>query len=181
MNAGTSNMNVAANQALAADFAGRFALLLDLGIITVPRGFDPFGGKNREKIHRFDDEINDKNFSNPTRVLKPGDKFRVRAFKQVIDDSRTSDERMAFLRSEKAVFTGVQGVILVWKQKRDQLPKGKWYTSFDEPDRLWKDESGYHRLPSIFFYSDGGYAFHPRKFGLNWNEDDIILCFCDVE
>ncbi|MDE2116774.1 MAG: hypothetical protein KGI79_02775, partial [Patescibacteria group bacterium] len=81
----------------------KFALLADLGIITVPDDYvhekrlTTFGKKNRKKFYPYNDAITDRNFPNPTRVLKPGDKLRVRAFKQVVVGTTTSEERMAFL------------------------------------------------------------------------------------
>lgn len=165
----------------------KFALLVDLGIITVPEDYDHatalanFGKKNRKKFHYYNDAITDKNFPNPTRVLKPGDKLRVRAFKQVVGGTTTSEERMAFLATQKAIHVGAQGVSLVWDQKRDQLPKGKWYTSFDEKDRLWTDADGRHRVPDVRCFSDGAFEFDLGYFGLVWDGDRAFLCFCDLE
>jgi hypothetical protein len=52
----------------------KFALLVDLGIITVPDDYvhdkrlTTFGKQNRKKFYYYNDEINDKNFPNPTRL-----------------------------------------------------------------------------------------------------------------
>lgn len=165
----------------------KFALLVDLGIITVPDDYDhasrlkTFGKQNREKFYYYNDEITDKNFPNPTRVLKPGDKLRVRAFKQVVGGTTTSEERMAFLATQKAIHTGAQGSSLVFDQKRNQLPKGKWYASFDEPDRLWRDAVGYHRVPSVHCVSDGDFRFRLGDFEAVWDDGGAFLCFCDIE
>lgn len=165
----------------------KFALLVDLGIITVPDDYVhekrlmTFGKQNREKFYYYNDETTDKNFPNPTRVLKPGDKLRVRAFKQVVGGTTTSEERMAFLATQKAIHTGAQGASLVFDQKRDQLPKGKWYASFDEKDRLWADADGNHRVPVVYCESDGGFKFGLGYFESVWRDDRAFLCFCDVE
>ena len=165
----------------------KFALLVDLGIITVPDDYvhekrlTTFGKQNRKKFYYYNDDITDKNFPNPTRVLKPGDKLRVRAFKQVVSGSTTSEERMAFLATQKAIHTGAQGASLVWEQKRDQLPKGKWYASFDEVDRLWKDADGYHGVPDVDADSDGDFHFHLGRFESEWRDGDAFLCFCDLD
>lgn len=143
----------------------KFALLVDLGIITVPDDYvhqtrlATFGKQNRKKFYYYNDKITDQNFPNPTRVLKPGDKLRVRAFKQVVGGTVNSEERMAFLATQKAIHTGAQGASLVFDQKRDQLPKGKWYASFDEKDRLWADADGHHRVPRVDAGSDGGFVW----------------------
>lgn len=148
----------------------KFALLVDLGIITVPDDYDhstaldKFMKKNRKKFNGINDNITDANFPNPTRVLKPGDKLHVRAFKQVVGGTTTSEERMAFSATQKAIHTGAQGASLVFDQKRDQLPKGKWYASFDEKDRLRTDADGYRRVPFVLCRSDGDFIFGLGRF-----------------
>lgn len=73
---------------------GKFALLVDLGIITVPDDYDhktalkTFGKKNRKKFYYYEEAITDQNFPNPTRILKPGDKLRVRVFQQIVGGTR---------------------------------------------------------------------------------------------
>jgi hypothetical protein len=165
----------------------KFALLVDLGIITVPDDYDhataltTFGKKNRKKFYYYDGEITDPNFPNPTRVLKPGNKLRVCAFKQVVGGTTTSEERMDFLRKEKAIFTGAQGASLVWDQKRDQLPKGKWYASFDERNRLWQDACGGHRVPYMCCHSDGDFGFDLGHFDRFWDDNGVFLCFYNTK
>ena len=164
----------------------KFALLVDLGIITVPDYYDhamalaSFGKKNRKKFYYYNGAITDPNFPNPTRVLKPGDKLRVSAFKQVVGDTTTSEERMAFLATQKAIHTGAQGASLVFDQKRDQLPKGKWYASFDEKDRLWTDADGRHRVPYVSADSDGDFDFDLGDFERVWNVRNAFFCSCDI-
>jgi len=165
----------------------KFALLADLGIITVPDDYvhatalAKFSEKNRNKFYYYNDYITDKNFPNPTRILKPGDKLRVRAFEQVAPGTTTSEERMAFLATQKAIHTGAQGASLVLDQKRYQLPKGKWYASFDEKYRLWADADGDHGVPGVDCHSDGGFGFDLGVFENVWYLAHAFLCFCDVE
>lgn len=165
----------------------KFALSVDLGIITVPADYDhvtrlaSFDTENRTKFYYYNDAITDPNFSNPSRILKPGDKLRVRAFKQIVPGTTTSEERMAFLATQKAVHTGAQGASLVFEQKRGQLPKGFWYASFDGKDRLWRCADGYHRVPNVNADSDGDFDFCLDGFEGAWYGDDVFLCFCDVE
>ena len=163
----------------------KFALLVDLGTITVPDDYvhgsrlTTFGKKHRKEFYYYNDEITDENFSNPTRVLKPGDKLRVRAYKQVVSGETTSEERMAFLATQKAVLVGAQGASLVYEQKRNQLPKGKWYVSFDEKDRLWEGAVGRLRVPFVCAFSDGDFRFSLGAFELPWRDVNVLLCFCD--
>lgn len=167
----------------------KFALLVDLGIITVPKDYDHrtclavFMKKNRKKFYPcgVNDNITDANFPNPSRILKPGDKLWVRVFEQVISGTTTSEERMTFLATQKAIHTGSQGASLVFDQKRKELPKNYWYSSFDEKDRLWKDAVSNHRVPNVFVDSGGDFGFDLCSFEGDWGDDDAFLCFCDPE
>ena len=161
----------------------RFKLFADLGVITVPENYvhgKQLSSLNQSEFYFFNNDITDKNFPNPTRILKPGDKLWVRAFKQVVPGNTTSEDRMGFLKKLNAVFTGAQGASLVYQQKKDLLPKGYWYCSFDEKDHLWKDADGDHRVPYVSAYSDGDFRFRLGYFEFDWDDDRCILCFCDV-
>lgn len=160
----------------------KFALLVDIGIITVPDDYvhekrlTMFYKQNRRKLY-YNDEITDKNFPNPTRILKPGDKLRVRAFKQVALGTTTSEECMAFLATQKAIHTSAQGLSLVFEQKREQLPKGMMYNSFDESERLGRAASGIHWVPALVCYTDGDFQFNLGYFERVWHNDHAFLCF----
>jgi hypothetical protein len=165
--------------------APKFALLADLGIITVPADYDHakclanFRKNNYKKFFGYNDDITDKNFSNPSRILKPGDKLHVRAFQQIVGGTTTSEERMAFLKKQNPVFVGAQGASLVFEQKHEQLPKGKWYASFDKKERLWKDAGSLHRVPNVNAYSDGDFFWNLGRFECVWIGFNAFLCFCD--
>ena len=170
-----------------AETTEKFALLVDLGIITVPDDYahekwlTTFREQNHKKFFYYDKAITDAKFPNPTRILKPGNKFCVRAFKQVVGGTTTSEERMAFLATQKAVHTSAQGVSLVFDQKRDQLPKGKRYASFDEKDHLWTDADDHHRVSDVYCHSDGYFNFYLGNFEDVWDVSHAFLCFCDIE
>ena len=101
----------------------RFTLVKTLDI-TVPDGYvhatqlATFKRNHGEKCYFYNDDISDENFAKVTTPLTPGRKFKVKVFKQVVAGAVTSEERMAFLRSRRAVFTGAQGASLVFTQKR---------------------------------------------------------------
>lgn len=162
----------------------KFEELADLGYIIVPDG-DPatclarFAENNREKCWDFNNNITDVNFPNPSRVLKPGDKIRIRVIRQAVSGTTTSEERMDFLRKQKGnVFVGAQGSSYAFEQKRAQLPKGYWYASFDEKDRLWYSD-GYHRVADVCRDSVGGFRFSLGDFERVWDGGSCLLCFCD--
>ncbi|MBU4284801.1 hypothetical protein KKF60_01645, partial [Patescibacteria group bacterium] len=85
----------------------------------------------------------------------------------------------AFLKTQNVVLTGAQGVSLVFEQKREDLPKGYWYVSFDEKEALWKDADGSHRVPHVRRYSGGDWYFDLGTFENVWYNDHCLLCFCD--
>lgn len=165
----------------------KFALLADLGVITVPKDYDhatrlgSFVEAYRKKFYYYNDAIMDVNFPAPSRVLKPGDRLHVRAWKQIVRGRTTSAERMEFCRGQDGnVWTGAQGASLVWEEKRDELPKGYWYASLDEPDRLWEDADGNRRVPDVGAYSSGDFNFFLGSFERDWRECNAFFSFCDV-
>ena len=165
----------------------KFGLFKDLGIITVPKDYvhntrlASFEKENRKKFYYWNDAITDKNFNKATTKLVAGRKFRVKIFKQIVGGTTTSEERLAFLKTQNAILVGAQGASLVFEQKREDLPKGYWYVSFDEKEALWKDADGYHRVPCLLRRSDGDWNFGLGGFGGVWGDDDCLLCFCDCD
>ena len=163
----------------------KFALLVDLGIIVVPENYihgkclEMFFKNNHKKLYDYNKEITDANFSRPSRVLKPGDRLRAKAFKQIVG-STTSEERMAFLSKQRGnVYAGAQGIALVFEQKRDQLPKGKWYSSFDEAKNLLKYSYDYHRLVNLNAYFDGLFELSFGYLEGSWIDRFAFLGFSD--
>lgn len=166
----------------------KFSLFLSLGIVTVPNTYCHKNAiavfrQRYQKIILINDNISDEHFANPTRILKPGDRFRVRVFRQICRKCTTSNERMDFLRNEGAVFLGFQGLAVVAEQMRSKLPRGKIYTSFDEKERLWQDPGGAHNVPQLTVYagSRDDYSLALMFFEAVWNCDYTFLCFNDVE
>jgi len=165
----------------------KFELVKDLGIIEVPADYvhvhlDRFVEANRKNLYGVNDNITDANFSaKSTTKLAPGRKLRVRVYKQTVSGTTTSGERMDFLRQQPGnVWLGAQGVTLVWP-KREKLPKGFWYCSFDEPDALWQDSDGDHRVPRLDCSTDGDFSFYLGRFGHDWGPGHCLLSFCDEE
>jgi len=139
-----------------------------------------FKKQHRSEFYGWNDSITDENFSKVTTQLVPGKKFKVKVFRQIVSGSTTSEERMTFLRSQKAVFVGAQGASLVYEQVKGELPKGYGYVSFDEKDALLADDDGYHRVPSVSRNSDGDWIFNLGRFEGVWFDDGCLVCFCDL-
>lgn len=182
---GIRRFSVKAPDSIVSEQVEKFALLVDLGIITVPEDYvhtsrlTTFREKYRTRFNGFNDKITDKNFQNPTQILKPGDKFHVRIFEQVVEGTSTSEERMAFLATLHAIHTGAQGASLVFEKRWFYLPKVRWYVSFDEKDRLLEDAGGYHMVPSVYCGSDS-FDFDLWGFRSFWYKGPAFFCFTEA-
>ena len=161
----------------------KFVPLVDLGKITVPTGHRlvVFGKRSYKRFWHYDKALTDQNFPNPTRILKPGDRLWVRAFRQVVPGTTTSEERIDFCRRQEGnVFVGAQGASLVFDQKRDLLPKGLWYGSFDQREHLWKDTSGCYGVPNLVALRGGSFDFDLRCFERPRDDGDAFFSFRDL-
>jgi len=145
----------------------KFGLLVDLGIIRVsanPVFMDRFAGGN---------------FPNPSWVFKPGQRIWVRAHRQVVSGTTTSEEWIAFLVSLGSHLTGAQGVRLVYNRKQNQLPRGYWYGSFDKKERLWEDPERNHRVPGMCLGGGGVSQFEICFYEKAWFANFSFFSFCD--
>lgn len=159
---------------------GKFALLADLGVVTVPEEhrLTSFRRKNRSLFWHCDPAITDDNFRSPTCILKPGDRLQVQAFKQVGLVATTVEERLEFCRRQQGnVFVGAQGIPLVFEQKCDRLPKGFWYAFLDTRERLWKDTGGCHGVPNLVVLRRGIFDLDLTCFERGLDEGDAFIVF----
>lgn len=157
--------------------------LLNTFSITVPQGYDhatrlaSFSKEHREEFAYYNDAITDMNYAKATTKLEPGRKLKVKVFQ--IKGLVSSEDCMAHLRSQKAIFVGAQGASLAYEQKKDELPVNRWSASFDEKCALWEDGDGDHGVPCVYRNSVGGFGFDLGGFEYDWYDDDCLLCFCD--
>ncbi len=151
---------------------------------TVPENYNhptqlaSFEKENRKKFYFYNDNITDANCAKATNKLIPGKTYEAKIFgitKQV-----TSEDCLAFLKTQKAILVGAQGISIVWQQAKEQFPKGKWTVSFDEKDALWQDADGYHRVPRMDQLSVGDWCFVLGYFGDAWDDDYCFLCVRDL-
>jgi len=157
----------------------KFVPLVDLGVITVPKDHRlvTFGRENRGRFFHYEEAITDANFSHPTRILKHGDKLGVHAFRQVVP-STTTEERLGFCQRQKGnVFVGAQGASLVFEQKRNQLPRGLWYGSLDQKERLWRDARGCYGVPNLIVLRSGDFDFDLECFERPRDDSYAFLLF----
>jgi hypothetical protein len=164
---------------------GKFCPLVSLGTITVAEGDDhatrmarfvAFYEQNKDLFNYYNFDVNDGNFSNPSYVMEPGKTILVKTFQQIVKGPTTTEERMDYLDSLGAVYPGAQAIPPVFEQKRDILPKGFWYASYDRPERLWKGTE----VPTLNARTDGRFCL--RVGGVNevWFRSYAFFGFFEV-
>ncbi|KKR31275.1 MAG: hypothetical protein UT65_C0032G0017 [Parcubacteria group bacterium GW2011_GWF2_39_8b] len=150
--------------------------------ITVPADYvhatrlTSFGKAHKKKFYYYNPELTDANFAK-TPALVPGKKFLVKAFQ--IKGRVTSDDCLTQLKRVKATLIGAQGASLAYEQKKDELTVSQWSLSFDEKDNL-PFVDGYHRVPSVYRVSGGGFGFDLDGFEYDWSDRYVLLAFCDL-
>jgi len=164
--------------------------------ITVPDGYDHatrlavFFKEHGSEFDSFDSEgITDEHYHKATTKLVEGRKLKVKIFwitpeNAVIKDHVTVEECLAFLKSQKAILVGAQGLSLVYELAKDKLPKCYWYLSFDEMDALWQAPAWQNILtPAIpdLYSGDARFLLNTcTHHGLGLSSTYCLLCFCDA-
>ena len=134
--------------------------------------------KNKE-FYFYNGAITDTNYAaKATTKLTAGRRFLVKAFG--IKKTASSLDCLAKVKAENGVLTGAQGASLVYEQRKDELPKGKYYVSFDEKDALWRGPFGRRRVPDVRADSGGDFCFGLGDFEGDWGSGGVLLCFCDL-
>ncbi|MCC7004879.1 hypothetical protein IT397_03110 [Candidatus Nomurabacteria bacterium] len=162
----------------------RFTLATQFDVV-VPSGYNhatrlaEFKKAHEKEFYYYNGDITDKNYAKATTKLVPGRKFKVKVFQ--ITKRVSSEDCLAFLKSQKAVLVGAQGATLAYEQGKDKLPMSRWSVSFDEKDTLWLDADGYRRVPFVYRHSDGDFYLDLGYFVDDWYGAYCLLCFCDSE
>jgi hypothetical protein len=160
----------------------KFEVMLDLGVISVPRKYDQATylevvAEKHKDILVWDGNISGVNYSEPTSPLRSGQKLRVRIFKQIHKEKTTLQERMNFLVSQNAIYPGPYGAALVFDKKGGMLSSDHLYISYDRREALPKIGT-FHKVPCIQTTS----GQKPRIVGaalveVPWHDDQAIICF----
>lgn len=161
--------------------AQRFPLLKEFSL-TVPADYHhatELSMLNPRDFYFFNEALTDENFKRATQKLVPGKTYKAKIFGIGNGFRVSSEDCLALYTREHALMTGAQGLSLVYRLKKKELPKGKWTTSFDEKDALWKDAGGYHWVPCVDAHSDSGFLFLLGSFECDWSSGYCVLCLCD--
>jgi hypothetical protein len=147
--------------------------------ITIPANYvrdtrlDWFSTTYRDSFHFYSTRINEKNFPGAIIGFESGQKILVRVFR--LKKPVSTNGCLVFLRNHGAILTGAQGATLVWEQKREQVPKGFCYLSFDAA------LSDYKERPVLERCSDGIFKFRAVSSEFFWSAGDRLLCFSYAE
>lgn len=164
----------------------KFGVLFDWDMLEVPDHYvhstwlDTFFRSENRKFKLFDRAINDRNFGNPSRIMLPGERFRVRAFAQAGIGMTSTKERLDFLTRQGVVFTGAQGLTLVFSLLGGKLPKGKHYTALDFADRLYQHPHLPPQVPDLNHRCDGALFFDLDNFTADWYGGNVMIGFNEI-
>jgi len=151
--------------------------------LVVPADYqhDGYLGRLRKDHDRdltyFHSAMTDKNYSRPTRIIKPGERFLIKlvaVLRQV-----SSEECQRVYREHVAYYTGAQGAGLLYQHKRGELPVGKFTLSFDEEERL-PVVVGYHSVPDVYRHSAEHFELGLGSIEKPWHDDFVLALFCDL-
>ena len=79
--------------------------------------------------------LNPRDFHDPSRYLRPRERFLVRMVEQV-GESATYNDQLVFLAEHRAEMPGAHGLQLLLEQHGVNLPAGKFLTNPDREDHL---------------------------------------------
>ena len=132
---------------------GDYGMFADLGNITVPPHYNhatwigTFRARHGHRFNKIHPEVIDANFTHPSWILMAGQKFQVRIFHQFELGTTSASDRMAYLDSQNVVYTGFQGLALVFEKMRNKLPKSCNIVSSDKAENLCLQS----KVPGQFF------------------------------
>lgn len=167
------------------DKTEKFSLMLEFKI-TIPADYQHTGHLNRfyknnnKDFYFYNDDITDEKFGTVSHELIPGKTYLVKIW-LINEDMRVSSaEILSLLVANNAYLTGAHGVSILWQEKKDELPKRKWYIGMDKKENL-PLAYGYALVPNIHCYSDGDFRFNLGRFEYDWDGGYCVIGFCDCE
>lgn len=117
-------------------------------------------------------DLTDEHFPLPAKVETEG--------AQLIDipsHFSNGEEALSFLKKRGLRPANVHELMAWFDTNKDSIEgSGKWYAAFGQ---TWEDADGSHRVPYVLADSDGDFEFDLGHFGLDWDDDHCLLCFCD--
>ncbi len=154
-------------------------------LLTVPTNYiyeiqlESFFRVNRQQFSSVDEGLNDQNFARGTNHLETGKTYLVKLFG--VTQRVSSEDCLGLYRTQHGIFTGAQGLTLVWqKAKSVLLSEHSVLVSYDEKDKLGIDSQGRPAVPFVGCYLTGKFNFFVGTFeGGGWYPDTYIIVFCE--
>lgn len=147
-----------------------------LGHIVAPKNYDhkkslsTFSRLYGACFKNLDDSLKYGNYKHPTHIMQPEEKFRVDMF-GLADDSKLelpgltlASSAVELLKKRRYRLLGAQAMPLCWIQLNDELKSGSVYMSLDDPENLFEDSRGLHKIPIL----DCRKQFNPEFWTMNF-------------
>lgn len=126
------------------------------------------------------DGFSSQSFARATNKLEPGKTYWVKIFPILSAVNAVDGEDcLAFLRKQRAILAGGQGITLVYDLQKERLPAGKYIVSFDKKEALPEEVAGLHAIPRTYVRSDGSINLDFSYFECLLHDDSCLLCICD--
>lgn len=124
----------------------------------------------------YSDNITSEKFAKATNRLVPGKTYAVKMFPIV--SKVQSEDCLAFLKKNNAIFVGAQGITALQSEKPYFFPKGLHTLSFDEKHALGEDPG----VPYIIQCADGSLRVGLKSFDFPFDIVlNVIVCFCNLD
>ncbi len=123
--------------------------------------------KEYKNVYYQNSDITSKNFPLPEKVETENWKLIK------MDKSFSSEEALDKIKSEGCRPANIYELLL-WSKNNQE--KSQWVTGFGSS---FIDSDGYHGVPRVYRYSDGGWKFDLGHFEYDWSDVHCLLCFCD--
>ncbi len=169
---------------------GNFPLLKKFGCFEVPGGYnhDDFPGLlwDHEQFNKCDSTINLKDIENSSYVMKPGERFFVRAFGLAYPHELNAEICRRFLKRQffspvinSSFFPSLRGLMLFRMLYNKQIPKDMIFFSFNESAPVPKSDDG-EMMPCLIRNKDGFDIRKVRFDGTNFSKYSkvVLLSFC---
>ena len=128
--------------------------------------------KKQKDTYFYNPDLTSENFSKVKIKLIPGEIYLVELFP--ITENVSSQQCLSYLKNQKALLVGSQGLTLIYDLAKDKLPKDKWIISFASKEELQIGSTGSY-VPYIQTYSEGDYAFRLSDFTYDWILKGLVL------
>ena len=127
---------------------------------------------NKKDYYYVNRHLTTENFPIPEKVRTEG--WKLIEMKK----SFSSEEALDEIKKQGCTPANAYELALWSESHRQEMKKGTCVIAFGQ---LWQNSVGYHRVPYVHANSGGDFKFDLGNFENDWNDDNFLLCFCDLE